>query len=404
MIKGTGRAWVELDMNNLRHNLNAVRKRLPEGCGIMASVKADAYGHGAAEIGRELNALGVHAFCVASVTEGVELRKHHIEGEVLILGYTHPEQFPLLIKHNLTQTALDLDYAGSLNGFGKGIAVHVKIDTGLRRMGERSDDIDRIVRIFKLDNLNITGIFTHFSAENRGGKGDDFTQIQVGRFRCVCDEIEKRGFALPKTHVQNSYGVLNRPDLSFDRARIGKALYGVLSEAGDADRYGVKLRPVLSFKARIGMVKTVFAGEYVGYGLDFTAPNDMKIAVLAMGYADGLPRNLSCGVGNVLINGRNAPIIGRICMDQTTVDITGFENAERGDTAVVIGKSGKSEITVCDVAKQSGTISDEILSRLGIRAERVILFERRRPQGDPSEEQNLSALSEAHRSPRDRPH
>lgn len=370
MIKDTGRAWIELNMNNLRHNLNIVRSRLPETCQIMACVKADAYGHGAVKICRELNALGVRAFCVVSIMEGVKLRKRHIEGEILILGYTPSEQFPLLIKHGLTQTVIDYDYAELLNSFGEKLTVHVKIDTGLRRLGERSDNLDKIIKIFGCKNLNITGIFTHFSAESDLNTGKDFTQKQLEQFYLIRAEIEKRGFTQLKAHVQNSYGILNRPDLAFDYARIGKALYGTLNDSNDADKYDVELRPVLSLKARVSVVKSVFAGEYVGYGFSFTAPKDMKIAVLTIGYADGLPRNLSCGVGWVLIDGCRVPVIGCICMDKTTVDITDIENVKRGDTAVVIGKSGGVEITACDVAEQAGTISTEILSRLSGRIER----------------------------------
>ncbi|MFZ7104106.1 MAG: serine racemase VanT catalytic subunit [Peptococcaceae bacterium] len=373
MIKGTGRAWIELDMNNLHHNLNVVRNRLQDNCQLMASVKADAYGHGAVEICRKLNTLGVRAFCVASVMEGVELRKRQIEGEILILGYTHPEQFPLLVKYGLTQTVLDLDYAELLNGFGEKLVVHIKIDTGLRRLGERSENSDRILRIFACKNLSITGIFTHFRAENDGETGENFTQEQLERFHHVRSEIEKCGFTRPKAHVQNSYGILNRPDLAFDYARIGRALYGTLSDLGGADRYGVELRPVLSLKARVSAVKTVFTGEYVGYGFTFIAPKAMRIAVLTIGYADGLSRSLSCGAGHVLIDGHRAPVLGCICMDQTMVDVTDIEKVERGDTAVVIGKSGGVEISVCDVAEQAGTISTEVLSRLGTRLERVVL-------------------------------
>lgn len=375
MMRGTGRAWIELDMNNLHHNLNVVRDRLPGDCQLMAAVKADAYGHGAVEICRELNTLGVRAFCVASVMEGVELRKHHIEGEILILGYTHPGQFSLLVKYGLTQTALDLDYAELLNGFGEKLAVHVKIDTGLRRLGERSENLDRIMRMFECKNLTITGIFTHFSAENDTETAKHFTQEQLEHFHHIRTEIEKRGFTRPKAHVQSSYGILSRPDLAFDYARIGRALYGTVSDLGDADRYGVELRPVLSLKARVSAVKTVFAGEYIGYGFTFIAPKEMKIAVLAIGYADGLPRSLSCGVGHVLIDGHKAPVLGCACMDQTMVDVTDIEKVERGDTAVVIGKSGGAEIRARDVAEQAGTISIEVLSRLGTRLERIILGE-----------------------------
>jgi len=374
MMKGTGRAWIELDMNNLRHNLNVVRDRLPGNCQLMASVKANAYGHGAVEICQKLNTLGVRAFCVASVMEGVELRKRHIKGEILILGYTHPEQFSLLIKYGLTQTVLDLDYAELLNGFGEKLVVHVKIDTGLRRLGERSENLDRIIRIFECKNLTITGIFAHLSAENDGETGKNFTQEQLERFHHVRTEIEKRGFTRPKAHVQSSCGILSRPDLAFDYARIGRALYGMVSDLGGADRYGVELRPVLSLKARVGAVKTVFAGEYIGYGFTFIAPKDMKIAVLTIGYADGLPRSLSCGVGHVLIDGHRAPVLGSVCMDQTMVDVTDIEKVERGDIAVVIGKSGGAEISACDVAEQAGTSSTEVLSRLGIRLNRCCIL------------------------------
>ena len=369
-MKGTGRAWIELDINNLCHNVNVVRKRLPGTCQIMASVKADAYGHGAVGFCRELNTLGVRAFCVAAVLEGVELRKHHIEGEILILGYTHPEQFPLLIKYDLTQTVLDLDYAEMLNGFGEKFIVHIKIDTGLHRLGERSENLDRIIRIFECENLNITGIYTHLIAENNGETEKIFTQEQLERFHHVCTEIKEHGFNLPRTHIQNSYGLLDRPDLAFDYVRIGRILYGTLNDPGDADKYGVELRPVLSLKARVGAIKTVLAGEYIGYGFSYIAPKDMRIAVLAIGYADGLPRNLSHGVGHVLIDGQRAPVLGDICMDQTIVDITDIAKVVRGDIAVIIGRSGKAETTACDIAAQAGTISTEILGRLGIRLER----------------------------------
>ena len=369
--RATGRAWIELDMNNLRYNVNLVRERLPGACQIMASVKANAYGHGAVGFCRELNNLGVRAFCVASVLEGLELRKGHIEGEILVLGYTHPDRFRLLEKYGLTQTVLDLEYAELLNGFGEKLAVHVKIDTGLRRLGERSENMDRIIRIFKCRNLVITGIYTHLRAENDGETENIFTKGQIECFQDVCAEIGRRGLDLPKSHIQNSYGFLNHPDLVYDYVRIGRVLYGTLNEPRDAEKYGVKLRPVLSLKTRIGAVKTVSAGEYIGYGFTFAASKEMKIAVLAIGYADGLPRSLSHGAGHALINGQKAPVLGDVCMDQTMVDVTNIENAERGDIAVIIGKSGEAETTAYDVAVQAGTISSEVLSRLGGRLERI---------------------------------
>ena len=290
------------------------------------------------------------------------------------MGYTHPEQFSLLIKYGLTQTVLDLDYAELLNGFGEKLVVHVKIDTGMHRLGERSENIDKILRVFKCKNLVINGIYTHLCAVDSDRQTDkDFTQMQIDNFYRVLSKIEEQGFALPKAHIQSSYGIFNRPDLSFDYARVGIALYGMLYTLNDTERYNTGLRPVLSVKTRVSAVKTLFAGETVGYGLAFTAPHNMRIAALTFGYADGIPRCLSCGIGHVLINGQKAPVVGRICMDQMMVDVTGIEGVRQGDIAVIIGKSGKAEITACEIAERAGTVSTEVLSRLGTRLERAFL-------------------------------
>ncbi len=371
---GTGRAWIELDMDSLRYNINVVRGLLPGGCRIMAVVKADAYGHGAVEIARELNANGISAFCVASVLEGVELRRHGIKGEILILGYTHPNQFCLLGRYRLTQTVIDCEYAKELDSYGGKLTVHIKIDTGMHRLGECAEDIDAILRIFKYKSLVINGIYTHLCTVDSDRQEDkNFAQMQIDHFYRVLSKIEEQGFTLPKAHIQNSYGILGRPDLSFDYVRVGVVFYGMLYTRNDTVRYNAGLRPVLSVKARVCAVKKLFAGEAVGYGLAFTAPHNMKIAVLSIGYADGIPRCLSCGIGHVLINGQKAPVVGRICMDQMMVDVTGIEGVRRGDIAVIIGKSGKAEITACEIAEQAGTVSTEILSRLGTRLERVVL-------------------------------
>ena len=373
MIQGTGRAWIELDMNNLRHNLSSLQNRLPDNCRLMASVKADAYGHGAAEICRELNSFGVRSFCVATAAEGVKLRKRHIKGKILVLGYTHPGQFHLLIKYGLTQTVLDLAYAESLNDFGGKFLVHIKIDTGLRRMGERSENLDAIIRIFEFENLIIEGIYTHFSAESSTEMAIKFTGKQLEHFNRLRAGIEKRGFAWPKAHAQSSFSILSGPDFGFDYARAGRALYGITSDFAGSGSYEAEFLPVLSLKARIGAVKTVFAGEYIGYAFKFKAPKDMKIAVLTIGYADGLPRSLSYGAGHVLIKGYRAPILGCVCMDQTMVDVTDIEKVERGDIAVAIGKSGELEIGHREAAEKAGTTATEFLSRLGPRLERIVI-------------------------------
>jgi serine/alanine racemase len=369
-----GRAWIELDRAALHHNVNVLCSLLPHGCQLMPVVKADAYGHGAVLISQELNKMGVRAFCVASVLEGVELRKNKIKGEILILGYTHPWQFHYLCRYHLTQTVIECKYAETLNQYGKKIKVHIAIDTGMHRLGERCDNINDISKIFGYHNLKIEGIYTHMCADDTAApEYRDFTLKQGRAFYNVVSQLKEQGFVCPKIHLQASYGLLNYPELAGDYARVGIALYGMLSTSTDTENCTASLKPVLSVKARVALVKDIFKGEAAGYGLQFVAKQDTRIAVLAIGYADGIPRSLSCGVGKVLIHGHEAPIIGRICMDQTLVDVSGILNVQAGDIAVVIGKSGNIEITACDIAKEAGTISNEILSRLGKRLERQMI-------------------------------
>lgn len=369
-----GRAWIELDRNALRHNVMVLRAKLPEGCELMPAVKANAYGHGAVLISRELNAMGVKAFCVASVLEGVELRRGGIKGEILIFGYTHPQQFHLLRRYHLAQTAIDCAYATKLNTYGKKMKVHIGIDTGMHRLGERCERIDEISGIFRLKNLRIEGIYSHLCADDTVYQKDiDFTLTQGKALKGVVSQLKERGCVCPKTHLLSSYGLLNYPELSGDYARVGIALYGMLSTREDTEKCAADLRPVLSVKARVAAVKALVKGEAAGYGLTFVAERDTTIAALTIGYADGLPRSLSCGAGKVLINGCEAPIIGRICMDQTLVEVTDIPEVQSGDIAVVIGRSGEEDISACDLAEHAETISNEILSRLGKRLERELV-------------------------------
>ena len=330
-----GRAWIELDRAALCHNVEALRALLPEGCELMPAVKTNAYGHGAVLISRELNRLGVNSFCVATAEEGAELRENGVAGTILVLGYTHPEEFPLLQRYRLTQTVLDFSYAEALDLYGKKISVHVKIDTGMHRLGERSEKMEEIIKIFKCNNLEIEGIFTHLCvADEASAESAAFTNAQAKAFYNVIAELRRRGFTCPKKHIVSSDGLLYYPELAENYARVGIALYGMLSTRADTERCGISLEPVLSIKARIAQVKDLFQGEAAGYGLQFVAPKDTKIAVAAVGYGDGIPRALSCGVGSVLINGRKAPVVGRICMDQMLVDVSGIPNVRAGDIAV----------------------------------------------------------------------
>lgn len=368
------RAWLELDREALKHNISKLRSLLPNTCRLMPAIKADAYGHGAVLIAQECNRLGIDSFCVACISEGIELRKNGVRGEILILGYTHPKQFPLLRRYHLTQTVIDFAYALEMNRFGKKLKGHIAIDTGMHRLGERCDHTEHFLRLLSMKNLKITGAMTHLcSVDSDLPESREFTRRQAEAFYHVIRAWKKHGFICPKIHLQSSYGVLNYPELAGDYARVGIALYGVHSADEDYDASGIRLQPVLSWKARVAVVKELLPGESAGYGLTFTADSPMKIATLSVGYGDGLPRSLSGGVGSVLIRGQRASIIGRICMDQTIVDVTNIPLVRAGDEAVLIGSSGKDTITACDLAKQAGTITNEILSRLGARMPRFMI-------------------------------
>lgn len=366
-----GRAWIELDRQSLRHNIELLKSLVPSGCRLMPAVKANAYGHGAVPIARELQAIGIDAFCVAALQEGIELRENGITGEILILGYTSPEDMPLLHEYDLIQTVVDCEYARSLHSCGKKLRVHIKADTGMHRLGEWYAHTEELLRIFEYENLEIDGLYTHLCAADEARS--EHTQMQLERFFELADSLKKSGAPVSKLHVQGSYGVLNCQELHCDFARVGILVYGVFTNYGDEQKYSVPLRPVLSLKARVEAVKQLENGEKAGYGLQFTANGETRIAVIAAGYADGVPRGLSCGVGSVLLHGKKAPVIGRICMDSLTVDVTNIPEARQGDTAVIIGRDGPETISACDLAAQTNTISNEILSRLGSRLARIVM-------------------------------
>ncbi|MBQ9646905.1 MAG: serine racemase VanT catalytic subunit [Oscillospiraceae bacterium] len=358
MTEDHGRAWVELDFDALRQNVAALSRLLPAGCELMPALKANAYGHGAVPVARELERLGVRAFCVATAAEGVELRQNGVSGDILVLGGTPTRDVSLLRRFGLIQTVADAEDAVRLAACGIPLRVHLKLDTGMHRLGIDCADIEGIDRIFRQNNLLVDGIYTHIC-------GDDMAKTQGERFWRAARALERRGLDCGKKHILASGGLLRYPELGGDYARVGVALYGVLSERGEP--CPIPLRPVLSLKARVASVRDLPAGEGVGYGAEGAAPYERRIAALSIGYADGLPRALSNGRGGVLIRGAYAPILGRVCMDQTIVDVTSIPSVLQGDAAVVIGRSGAREITAYDLAEQAGSITNEILSRLGAR-------------------------------------
>ena len=366
------RAWIELDMAALEHNVRFLESLLPSECSLMPAVKANAYGHGAIPIAKELERLGITSFCVACAAEGAELREAGIKGEILILGYTAPQVFPLLHRCRLTQTVTDYSYAELLQACGLPLHVHIAVDTGMHRLGIRWEDADQIAAVYQMKNLTVDGIYTHLSAcDSDDPVAQAFTERQISAFFRVTEILKAKGCPCKGLHLLSSYGILRRTKAAADYVRPGIALYGLLSTEEDSRRLTPALRPVLSLKARVSSLRTLHAGESAGYGLAFTACKDMTLAVLSIGYADGLPRALSGGRGRVLINGCSAPIVGLICMDQTLVDVSDIPNLSPGDTAVLIGASGTQEITAGDLAESCGTITNEILSRLGGRLERI---------------------------------
>lgn len=368
------RAWLEINLNNLSHNVEVLNKILPEKCELMAVVKAKAYGHGAYEVATHINRLGVKAFAVATIDEGIELRRYGIIGEILILGYTAPTRAKELHKYDLTQILIDYEYACMLEMQGYYVKGHIKIDTGMHRLGFACADIEEIENAFSMKHIKVCGILTHLcSADNLSESEQSYTRRQIVDFYDLIENLKKKGITIPKIHIQSSYGLLNYPELKCDYVRVGISLYGVSSAFNDETKQKLDLRPVLALKTRVILLRDIEEGESVGYSRTFVSERRSKIAVLPIGYADGYPRNLSGGKSYVLINGKRAPIVGRICMDQLAVDVTDIHDVKVGMIAILIGKDGEEEIQAPMVAEAAGSISNELLCRMGERLECVIV-------------------------------
>lgn len=372
-VSDTARAWVEVDLAALKNNARRLSEFAPEGCELMAVLKCDAYGHGAVRSALELNGIGVRAFAVACCAEGVELRRAGVRGLILILGWTPVSEWRTLRRYHLTQCAADAAYARELSGAARGrVDVHVKVDTGMHRLGEDWSHADAVAGIYALPNLRVTGMFTHLAVSDSLSESDaDFTSEQIRRFFALADELKSRGIDPGALHTQASYGLLNYPDARCAYARAGVALYGVKSDGHDGVRAWPGLTPALSLKARIGLVRELPAGESVGYGREFTTARESRIAVLPIGYGDGVFRCAMHGGAEALVNGKRCPVVARICMDQLCLDVTDAGEVKPGDIATFIGRDGDELISCEEFAAKSGTISNEVLSRLGKRLPRV---------------------------------
>ncbi len=367
------RAWIELDREALVHNLNTVRRLLPEGCRLMPCVKANAFGHGAVQVSQVLMEEGVRDFCVACLTEAIELREAGIEGQILILGYTDPADFPALIKYNLSQTVVDCGYGKLLSSFGQPMHVHIAVDTGMHRIGERAEHVDEIAALWQLPNLIIDGVYSHLCvSDETSEESRAFTLKQKACFDQLVDELHKRGINGFMTHIQASSGAANYPDFRYDIARIGALIYGNEGTMEDQVPARLGLRRVIRLKARISTVRKLYPGDTVSYGRVFKADHEMLCASVGIGYADGIPRQLS-NSWHVLVNGVDCPIIGMLCMDSFMIDVTAVPDPRQGDEVVLIGRSGDLEIRACEIAHKAGVNTNAIVSILSRRLGRVIV-------------------------------
>ena len=363
------RTWAEIDLDALVHNFNTARNFT--GGDILAVIKADAYGHGATTVAKALPKRYAKFFAVASVDEAVELRLAGIDKTIIILGYTPPAYSYILKQYDLIQTVHSLSYARELSSHAKAnkctYNCHLKIDTGMSRIGFswREDAKDDLLECLALENLNFDGIYTHFAASDRSGdKKGNFTKTQFNRFTYVCDFLEQNGFTFKHKHCCNSAGIMLEKDMHFNMTRLGIMLYGLKPDA-DLEMM-LDIKPVMTLKTLVTQVKTIKKGDVVSYGRTFKAKKDMKVATLCVGYADGYPRALS-NKGEVLIHGKRAKILGRVCMDQVVIDVTHIDNVKAEDEVILFG----NDLSVCEVAKKCGTINYEIVCGIPRRVPRV---------------------------------
>ena len=374
------RTWAEIDLDALAQNFREVRKAADPKAMVCCVVKADAYGHGAVRVAREFASLGADWFAVSNLEEALQLRQAGIETPVLVLGYTPADKAGTLSRENVSQCVYSLEYARDLSRFaqeaGVKVNIHLKIDTGMSRLGFYYQDISRdeaaveeVKEACSLPGLVPQGIFTHFAVSDEGQAGDAFTMRQFGCLKEMIESLARAGVTFPVRHCANSAGVFDYPLSHLDMVRAGIVLYG-LYPSGEL-RGRPDLKPALALKSVVSHVKTLLPGATVSYGRKFTAQHEMRVATVPVGYADGYPRLLSPGGAEVLIRGKRCPILGRICMDQLMADVTALGQVRVGDTVTLIGRDGEEEITADELAEKEGTINYEVVCALSKRVPRV---------------------------------
>lgn len=381
MDKTQGRCWAEIDLAAVHHNVGEIQKMIPAATKIMGIVKADAYGHGDIAITKELIRCGVDFFGVASVEEALRLRDAGIQEPILILGYTPPAQFHFLHERNIIQTIVSASYGREMAVYAQAhdvvLHAHIKVDTGMCRLGiqckaTRWDSAD-VKAMYCMPHVQIDGIFSHFSVSDEYEKAADvaFTQEQIRCFDALLAELKNSGIHPGLTHLQNSYGIINYPDLHYDYVRPGLLHLGVTSNDQLLMRQQPDFHPIMTWKARVAYVKEIAAASSVSYGRHFTAPQPMRIATVTCGYADGYPRIASNQGQEVLIHGRRAKIIGNICMDQMMVDISHIDAVKEGDEVVLFGYDHDVYLPVDELSRVCHSINNETLCRLSHRVVRV---------------------------------
>jgi len=381
--------WAEVDLDAIAHNARELKKRVGDRTELMAVVKANAYGHGAVPVARTALGNGASRLAVNRVLEGVELRQAGLTAPILILGYSLPGEAETIVRWDLTPTVTTVEGALALSAMsdrqGKVIPIHVKVDTGMGRFGLLSDEVVAFVRrIAELPGLKLEGLFTHFAVADSADK--TYTRRQFSLYMGAVEQLEAAGFAVPLKHVANSAAALDLPEMHLDMVRCGIALYGL--RPSDEVEPAIPLKPAMALKSRVARVRTLPPGSSISYGCTYTTTRPTPVALVPVGYGDGCHRILS-NKGSVLIGGKRAPIVGRVCMDQFVADVTGhfdpltgsgqalirasIEGVRQDDEVVVFGRQGNEEISAEEVAALAGTINYEVVTSILPRVTRVYL-------------------------------
>ena len=365
------RSCVEIDLDALKHNFEEIKKATTPGTGILAVVKADAYGHGALETAKTLIDSGAAGLCLATIDEAVELRKHGIDVPMMTLGFTDPSRFRDAVRYEVEQAVYSYEIAKALSDeavkAGKTCRIHIKLDTGMGRIGFKTDgtETEEIVKACTLPGIEPYGVFSHFAVADTDD--DEYTRYQYGQFMKQIEALGERGIRFAKRHICNSAGILRFPEMHLDLVRAGIILYGLMPPGCPKPVVDIELKPVMNWYAKVIHVKTVPQGSTVSYGRHFTAARETEVTTVGIGYADGLSRRLSNGF-ELIIGGRRCPIIGNICMDMCMVDTTDLEVRPKiGDKVVVFGSTRSAD----ELAERLGTINYEITCDVGKRVRRI---------------------------------